>query len=100
VAASDSGVASATVNTMQQVGGSVGTALLNTIATSAAGTYAASHVGRGPAELVLANAQVHSYTTSFWWAAGVFAIATVLAAVVLRPGVPQVDPEAAEAVVL
>ena len=32
VQASDSGVASATVNTMQQVGGSVGTALLNTIA--------------------------------------------------------------------
>ena len=45
VSATDSGVASATVNTMQQVGGSVGTALLNTIAATAAGTYATAHLG-------------------------------------------------------
>lgn len=30
----DAGAASATVNTMQQVGGSIGTALLNTLATT------------------------------------------------------------------
>jgi EmrB/QacA subfamily drug resistance transporter len=100
VRASDSGVASATVNTMQQVGGSVGTALLNTIAATAATSYAASHIGSGPAQLVAANAAVHSYTTSFWWAAGIFMIGALLSAAVLRPGVPQYDHEAAGAVVL
>ncbi|GAA4559217.1 hypothetical protein GCM10023097_70640 [Streptomyces collinus] len=39
VAAEDAGVASAIVNAMQQVGGSVGTALLNTLAASAATDY-------------------------------------------------------------
>ena len=36
---SDAGVASATLNIGQQIGGSIGTALLNTIATSAAASY-------------------------------------------------------------
>ena len=39
----DSGVASALVNTTQQVGGSLGTALLNTIAATATATYIAAH---------------------------------------------------------
>jgi membrane protein implicated in regulation of membrane protease activity len=85
---------------MQQVGGSVGTALLNTIAATAATSYAASHIGSGPAQLVAANAAVHSYTTSFWWAAGIFMIGALLSAAILRPGVPQYDHEAAGAVVL
>ena len=97
---SDSGVASATVNTMQQVGGSVGTALLNTIASTAAASYATSHLTGGDTKLVLANAAIHSYSVSFWWAAGIFAIGAVLTAIVLRPGVPQYDPEAAGGVVL
>src|SRR5260370_39950563 len=42
VATSDAGVASATVNTGQQLGGAVGTALLNTNAASAAASYIAS----------------------------------------------------------
>jgi Major Facilitator Superfamily len=97
---SDSGVASATVNTMQQVGGSVGTALLNTIAATAATTYATSHIGHGPAQLVMANAAVHSYVVSFWWAAGIFALGAVISALVLRPGVPQYEDDGAGAVVL
>ena len=39
----DAGVASAMVNTGQQIGGSIGTALLSTLAASAAGAYAAAH---------------------------------------------------------
>ena len=100
VQASDSGVASATVNTMQQVGGSVGTALLNTIAATAATSYATSHLGSGPAQLVAANAAIHSYTTSFWWATGIFAVGALISALVLRPGVPQFEDELAGAVVL
>jgi EmrB/QacA subfamily drug resistance transporter len=97
---SDSGVASATVNTMQQVGGSVGTALLNTIAATAATSYATSHATSGPLQVLQANAMIHSYTTAFWWATGIFALGAVLSAIVLRPGVPEIDPEAAGGVVL
>ena len=43
VAPSDAGVASALINTTQQVGGSIGTALLNTIATTATATYLHAH---------------------------------------------------------
>jgi predicted MFS family arabinose efflux permease len=87
----DSGVASAMVNTMQQVGGSIGTALLNTIAATAAAAYATAHVGHEPMNLLQANAAIHSYTTAFWWAAAIFAVGAVLSAIVLRPGVPQFD---------
>jgi EmrB/QacA subfamily drug resistance transporter len=104
VAAHDSGVASATVNTMQQVGGSVGTALLNTIAATAATSYASAHAGmagtpRGAA-LLQAGAAIHSYTTAFWWAAGIFLIGAALTALVLRPGIPQFDSHTAAGAVL
>ncbi|ARF56298.1 MFS transporter [Streptomyces gilvosporeus] len=46
VAPQDSGVTSATVNTSQQVGGSIGTALLNTIAASTSATYLAVHLAQ------------------------------------------------------
>jgi predicted MFS family arabinose efflux permease len=96
VEASDSGVASATVNTMQQVGGSVGTALLNTIAATAASSYATAHAwSTRSLDLLQANAAIHSYTTAFWWAAGIFALGAVVTALVLRPGVPQLSSEAA-----
>jgi EmrB/QacA subfamily drug resistance transporter len=85
VAAEDSGVASATVNTAQQVGGSIGTALLNTIATSAATGYMSGKVADPD---TLAHAAVHSYTTAFWWAAAFFAIGAVVCAALLKSGVP------------
>jgi EmrB/QacA subfamily drug resistance transporter len=85
----DAGVASALVNTMQQVGGSIGTALLSTIAASAATSYAQSHPG------ALAAAAVHSYTTAFWWSAAIFAAAGVITAALLRSGATQRVPEGA-----
>ena len=87
VSVGDAGVASATVNTMQQVGGSVGTALLSTIASSAAASFATSNAGNvsNPAELAQLAA-VHSYTTAFWVAAGVFAVGGILAGSVVRSG--------------
>ena len=83
----DAGVASATVNTMQQVGGSVGTALLSTIAASAAASYATSHAGQvaNPAALQQLAA-VHSYTTAFWVAAAVFAAGAVISALLVPNG--------------
>jgi hypothetical protein len=75
---------------VQQVGGAVGTALLNTIASAAAVAYASSHRTEAPA-LVQANAAVHSYTTAFGWAAAIFLVAGVLAAALLRSGVAQAE---------
>ena len=94
VAPSDAGAASAMVNTGQQVGGSIGTSLLNTVAASAAAGYLASHLsprltgGGHPAPALAALAQVHSYTTAFWSAAGIFGAGSVLAALLFRRGTP------------
>jgi EmrB/QacA subfamily drug resistance transporter len=101
VRAEDSGVASATVNTVQQVGGSVGTALLNTIAASAASSFVTGHLANARSlDLLKAQAAIHSYTTTFWWAAGIFVLGAVLSAITLRPGVPEIDPEGAGAHVI
>ncbi len=76
------GVASAMVNTSQQVGGSIGTALLNTLAATAATAYAASHLPVTPE--VLAQAAVHSYSVAYWWAAGFFAFGALMSALLFR----------------
>jgi hypothetical protein len=79
----DAGVASAMVNTNQQVGGSIGTALLNTIAASALTSYLLAH-GRTP--LAAAGAAVHSYVVAFWISAGILACSAVVCALVLPSG--------------
>lgn len=86
VANHDAGVASALVNTAQQVGGSLGTALLNTIFTSAVAGYLTAHVvaGSAPSPALQAQAVVHSYTVAFWVSAGLIAVATLIAAVLVR----------------
>ncbi|MEU6589828.1 MFS transporter [Streptomyces sp. NPDC046881] len=89
VAAEDAGVASATVNAMQQVGGSIGTALLNTLAASAATDYLS---GRdATSEPARAQATIESYTTAFGWSAVLFGAGAVLAFLLYRRGVPQQD---------
>ena len=93
----DAGVASVTVNTSQQIGGSIGTALLNSLATSAAASYL---VGKdAKSQLVLANAQIHSYVVAFWWAAAIFAAGAVICGLILKAGKPDpADPNAAPAI--
>ena len=88
----DSGVASALVNTGQQVGGSIGTALLNTLAASAVTSYLTSH-GR-PTPALVDHAAIHGYVTTFWWSAAIFTAGAVLCALLLRRDVPAIDPEA------
>ncbi|MGW2035758.1 MFS transporter [Streptomyces argyrophylli] len=96
VAAEDAGVASATVNAMQQVGGSIGTALLNTLAASAATDYLA---GRdATSKLVQGQATIESYTTAFWWSAVLFGAGAVIAFLCYRRGVPRQDAGAAPVV--
>ena len=84
VAPRDSGVASAMVSTSQQVGGSVGTALLSTLAASASADFVA---GRTAAPELLRQAAVEGYVTAFWWAAGLFALGALACGVLLRSGV-------------
>jgi EmrB/QacA subfamily drug resistance transporter len=76
------GVASALVNTSQQVGGSIGTALLNTLAATAVTTYITAHAPATPA--VVAEAAVHSYALVYWVAAGTFAFGAMLTALLFR----------------
>ena len=76
----EAGVASAMVNTSQQVGGSVGTSLLSTLFASSAAAFIRSHPGTAN---LRAAAMVHGYTTAFWWAVGIFAVGVAVAALVL-----------------
>jgi hypothetical protein len=68
------------VNTSQQVGGSIGTALLSTLAVSASTDYIASHGSS-------AQAAVEGYVTAFWWAAAFFAVGAIVTGALLRSGV-------------
>ncbi|MEU5758407.1 MFS transporter [Nocardia sp. NPDC047648] len=81
----DAGVASAMINTSQQVGGSIGTALLSTIAASAATDYLST---RTPDPLSIAQSAIESYTTSFWWATAIFVAGGILTAVLMPSTVP------------
>jgi MFS family permease len=89
VAPQDAGVASATVTVGQMLGGSVGTALLNTVFATAVASYLTAHlaaarlIGR-PALTGLALA--HGYDTAFWWIAGIFAAGAAVSGVLLRRG--------------
>jgi EmrB/QacA subfamily drug resistance transporter len=80
----DAGVASALVNTMQQVGGSIGVALLSTFSATAASSFVSSH--GGPTASTIAASAVHGYTTAFWWSAGIFLFGAIFSATLLRPG--------------
>ncbi len=82
----DAGVASALVNTMQQVGGSLGVAFLNTIATNATIAYATSHGGSSP------QAITHGFTVAFAYSAAVFAVAAVVVALMIRAKRTDVAP--------
>ncbi|MFC5217873.1 MFS transporter [Streptomyces coerulescens] len=90
VAPQDSGVTSATVNTSQQVGGSIGTALLNTIATSSSAAYITAHL-TDPAQrdLVTREGIVHGYTVAIWWAAAIMLLAGLIATLMVTAKAPK-----------
>ncbi len=94
VAPQDSGVASATLTVGQMLGGSIGTALLNSIFAAAVTAYLTAHlaaarlIGR---QALTGQALVHGYTTAFWWSAGIFAGGAVICGALLRRG-PLAEP--------
>ncbi|WP_406393345.1 MFS transporter [Streptomyces sp. NBC_00882] len=90
VAPHDSGVTSATINTSQQVGGSIGTALLNTIATTSSTAYVAAHL-TDPSKkaLVVREGVVHGYTVAIWWAVGIMLLAGLIAGLMVTAKPPK-----------
>jgi EmrB/QacA subfamily drug resistance transporter len=80
VARQDSGVASALVNTMQQVGGSIGTSALSTVALSTAASYLITH---HTSRLAPAIAATHGYTVAFSVSAALLGLGFILAVVLL-----------------
>ncbi|HUB69961.1 MAG TPA: MFS transporter [Acidimicrobiales bacterium] len=93
VAPHDAGVASALVNATQQVGGALGTALLNTVAASATAGYLAVHHGL----TAKAFAPVHGYVTGFVVSCSILAVAMVLSVAMIRAS--REDVHTAEAVI-
>jgi hypothetical protein len=71
----DAGVASAVINAATQVGSSIGTAILNTLAVTATATYLATH---RTAPSLHRAALVHGYSTATAWATGLLAAMAVL----------------------
>ena len=93
VSEEDAGVASALVNATQQTGGSMGAALINTIATSATVSYVAAH---GTSAASLTDGAIHGYTTAFTFSAVVLAVAAAAAFGLIRRGRPTSDQAVAE----
>ncbi len=90
----EAGIASAMVNTMQQVGGSIGTALLSTIAASATKIYLKDNPGAAAA----AKAAVHGYSVAFIIAGSVFLVGSVIVFGLVRPHVRAAKHRAPEEV--
>ncbi len=107
VAPADAGVASATLNTGQQIGGSIGTSLLNTIFASAVANYLAGHLNPAtlvhghPSPSLVGASLIHGYTTGFWVAAAIFGAGAVICGTLFRsgplraPGDPAAAPDTA-----
>ncbi|MET7746142.1 MFS transporter [Streptomyces sp. NPDC005385] len=91
----DAGVASAMVNTSQQVGGAIGTALLNTFAASATTAYITDHIAgaTSPAQQKLVQAQgaVHGYSIAIWLAVGILVLAAGIAFTLINTGRPDAN---------
>ena len=84
VAHDDTGVASALVNTTQQIGGALGTAILVTLATSATTNYLISHSPAADTHALAAQAAAHGYTTAFAWSAGILAVTAVAVGLLVK----------------
>jgi hypothetical protein len=98
----DAGIASAVLNTSQQIGGSLGTALLNTLFASAVAGYVKDHAAGAVSQQSLRlDAAIHGYTIAFFWGAVLLLAALVAATafVTAKKEDLQTDADAALAVV-
>ncbi len=76
VSSHDTGIASAMLNTSQQIGGSLGTALLNTVAATATATYAAANTQLG--EKVMPFAMTHGFIVAFKFSAALLFVGAIV----------------------
>lgn len=70
----DAGVASAVLNTSQQIGGSIGVAFLNTVAASTTAAFVIDNQLPGPTP----DALVAGFSTGFIWGAAILAFAGIV----------------------
>jgi hypothetical protein len=85
--AHDAGAASAMLNATQQVGASIGTAVLASLSVGAISAYTADALtsGADPQDPALGlAAQVEGYTTAFTWAAALLVLGAAVAAVLIK----------------
>ena len=84
-------MASAVLNTSQQIGGSLGTALLNTLFAGAVTSYLADNL-RSPqdAQQVPPLALIHGYHVAFFWGAVLLAAGWLVAVFVVNARKPDV----------
>jgi EmrB/QacA subfamily drug resistance transporter len=80
----EAGIAAATVNTFQQIGGSLGVAVLNTIAAGATATYLAV----GSSQRLRVEAIVHGYSVATEWGVAILVLGAIVAAVLINAGKP------------
>jgi predicted MFS family arabinose efflux permease len=89
----DVGITSATTNSSQQIGASIGTALLNTIAAIETSAYLTSHT---PSRNLAAQATVHGFAVASAWAAGSLLLGAIVGGILItaHPGGErdQIDP--------
>ncbi|MFE6777425.1 MFS transporter [Streptomyces sp. NPDC057702] len=90
----DTGIASASVTTAQQIGGSIGTALLNTIAASTTSDYLAAH--HPPTPQVAKQALTEGFSDAFVVAALILATAAVLVGLLMNTPRPRRDTTTAK----
>jgi EmrB/QacA subfamily drug resistance transporter len=92
----DAGVASALLNTSQQVGGAVGTALLNTVAVAATTAYIASNGIAGVAGIN--PALTAGYTHAFLYGAAFLLVAAVISLFMFTIGKDAVNDQDSDVV--
>ncbi len=91
----EAGVASALVNTAQQIGGSIGTAVFSALAASALTDYLHAHAATATQMATITDATLVSYHLVFWIAAATFLACGLLATALFRSGPLPVDSDAA-----
>ena len=88
---SDAGVASAMVTAVQQVGGAIGTVMLNVIAAGASTDYVnarpASAMTPRMLEVLQRQAMVHGFTRAIWWTVAALVLATVITFIFVNGGI-------------
>lgn len=88
VPAQDAGVASAVLNTVQQMGASLGVVLLNTIATGATSRYVHAH-DPAPGGATLDTGMVHGFSVAYRCSAGVLLLAALVAGLTVQRRTPH-----------